>query len=243
MADAPDPDDILRSTLSGKENFQRVTRLLISGGTSLLREIFDSICLPRGLPTTLSTPATRRKLKTTYLSIPQRHCLNPSPGVYGKSEDFDITLLFRLLRSICNLTPPFTGWDAPPVTTDHSLTADIARIKYYRNSVYGNVNQGMTITDDEFSTLRQEISEVLVRIAGQISSTRKIAWQGAIVKYLTDPLTTEDERNVQELKAWYKSYTERKELLEKAIREWRNRLEVGLKVRKTKPINNLSFPL
>ena len=121
MADAPDPDDILRSTLSGKENFQRVTRLLISGGTSLLREIFDSICLPRGLPTTLSTPATRRKLKTTYLSIPQRHCLNPSPGVYGKAEDFDITLLFRLLRSICNLNPPSTGWDAPPVTTDHSL--------------------------------------------------------------------------------------------------------------------------
>ena len=169
MADAPDPDEILRST-SGKENFQRITRLLISGGTSLLREIFDSICLPRDLPTILSTPATKRKLKTTYLSIPQRHCLNPSPGVYGKSEDFDITLLFRLLRSICNLTPPFTGWDAPPVTTDHSLTADIARIKYYRNSVYGNVNQGMTITDDEFSTLRQEISEVLVRIAGPISS-------------------------------------------------------------------------
>ena len=163
--------------------------------------------------------------------------------MYGKSEDFDITLLFRLLRSICNLTPPFTGWDAPPVTTDHRLTADIARIKYCRNSVYGNVNQGMTITDDEFSTLRQEISEVLVRIAGQISSTRKTAWQGVIVKYLTDPLTTEDERNVQELKAWYKRYTVRKELLEKAIREWRNRLEVGLKVRKTKPINNLSFPL
>ena len=169
MADAPDPDEILRST-SGKENFQRISRLLISGGTSLLREIFDSICLPRDLPTILSTPATKRKLKTTYLSIPQRHCLNPSPGVYGKSEDFDITLLFRLLRSICNLTPPLTGWDAPPVTTDHSLTADIARIKYYRNSVYGNVNQGMTITDDEFSTLRQEISEVLVRIAGPISS-------------------------------------------------------------------------
>ena len=242
MADAPDPDEILRST-SGKENFQRISRLLISGGTSLLREIFDSICSPTRLPIILSNSATKNQLKAAKLTKPQWLCLYPSPGVYGKSEDFDITLLFRLLRSICNLTPPFTGWDAPPVTTDHSLTADIARIKYYRNSVYGNVNQGMTITDDEFSTLRQEISEVLVRIAGQISSTRKIAWQGAIVKYLTDPLTTEDERNVQELKAWYKSYTERKELLEKAIREWRNRLEVGLKVRKTKPINNLSFPL
>ena len=95
----------------------------------------------------------------------------------------------------------------------------------------------MTITDDEFSTLWQEISEVLVRIAGQISSTRKTAWQGSIVQYLTDPLKTEDERNVQELKAWYKSDTKCKELLEKMIRERINRLELGLKVRKTKPIN------
>ena len=76
-----------------------------------------------------------------------------------------------------------------------------------------------------------------MRIAGQISFTRKTAWQGAIVKYLTDPLKTEDERNVQELKAWYKSDTEWKELLEKIVREQINRLEVGLKVRKTKPIN------
>ena len=234
MAAAPEPDEILRST-SGKENFQRITRLLISGGTSLLRESFDSICSPTRLPTILSNSATKNQLKSAKLTMPQWHCLYPSPGVYGKSADFDVTLLFRLLRTICNLTPPSTGWDALPVTTDHSLTADIARIKYYRNSVYGHVNQGMTITDNEFPTLWQDISEALVRIAGQISSTRKTAWQGAIAKYLTDPLTTEDERNVQELKAWYKSDIEVKKSIEE-VTERINRLEVGLKVRKTKQI-------
>ena len=137
--------------------------------------------------------------------MPQWHCLCPSPGMYGKSADFDVTLLFRLLRTICNLPPPVTGWDALPASTDHSLTADIARIKFYRNSIYGHVNQGMAITDDEFPTLWQEISEALVRIAGQISPARKTAWQIAIAKYLTDPLTVEDERNLQELEAWYKS--------------------------------------
>ena len=234
MAAAPEPDEILRST-SGKENFQRITRLLISGGTSLLRESFDSICSPTRLPTILSNSATKNQLKSAKLTMPQWHCLYPSPGVYGKSADFDVTLLFRLLRTICNLTPPSTGWDALPVTTDHSLTADIARIKYYRNSVYGHVNQGMTITDNEFPTLWQDISEALVRIAGQISSTRKTAWQGVIAKYLTDPLTTEDERNVQELKAWYKSDIEVKKSIEE-VTERINRLEVGLKVRKTKQI-------
>ena len=204
MAAAPDPDEVLCST-SGKTNFQRITRLLISGGTSLLREIFDSKYPPSHLPKILSNPVTKNQLKGAKLTKPQWDCLCPSPGVYGKSADFDVTLLFCLLRTICNLTPPVTGWNALPASTDHSLTADIARIKYYRNSVYGHVNQGMAITDDEFPTLWQEISEALLRIAGQISPARKTAWQGAIAKYLTDPLTVEDERNLQELEAWYKN--------------------------------------
>ena len=241
MAAAPDPEEILGST-SGKENFQRITRLLISGGTSLLREIFDSKCPPSNLPTILSNPVTKKKIKGAKLTLPQWHCLCPSPGVYGKSADFDVTLLVRLLRTICNLTPPSTGWDALPLSADHSLTADIARIKYYRNSVYGHVNEGMAIRDNEFQTLWQEISEALVRIAGQISSTRKTAWQGAIAKYLTDPLTTEDERNVQELEAWYKNDMEIKKSIDE-VGERISRLEVKLKVnkkRQTKQNKNIN---
>ena len=143
--------------------------------------------------------------------------------MYGKSADFDVTLLFRLLRTICNLAPPVTGWDAQPACTDTSLTADIARIKYYRNSVYDHVNQGMAITGDKFQTLWQEISESLVRTAGQISPARKTAWQVAIAKYLTDPLTAEDERKLQE---WYKSGMD----IKKSIMEVSERVD-NLKVR------------
>ena len=71
-----------------------------------------------------------------------------------------------------------------------------------------------------------------MRIAGQISSTRKTAWQGAIAKYLTDPLTIEDERNVQELKAWYKSDMEIKKSIDAGISEQITCLEVGLKANK-----------
>ena len=63
-----------------------------------------------------------------------------------------------------------------PVSTDHSLEADLARIKYYQNSVYGHVNQNMEIKDDEFLTLWQEISEAIVRIAGQISAVKKLIY-------------------------------------------------------------------
>ena len=69
MATAPDPEEILRST-RGKDNFKRITRLL-SGGTSLLREIFDSICPPSNLPTILSNPVTKNQLKAAKLTMPQ----------------------------------------------------------------------------------------------------------------------------------------------------------------------------
>ena len=213
MAAYPDPDEVLRST-TGKTNFQRVTRLLISGGTTLLREIFNKNCTPSNLPTILNNPATVKQLKAAKLTKPQWDCLYPSPGVYGKSVDFDVTLLFRLLRTICNLTPPTMGWDDLPTSTDHSLAADLVRIRLYRNSVYGHVNQNMEITNEEFPPLWQEISDTLVRIASKISPAKKHEWQMAIINLLKDPLTTEDERNVQELLRCYENEKEVKKSLE-----------------------------
>ena len=231
MATVSDPDEVLRSSKE-KENFQRVTRLLIGGGTILLREVFDLFFSPTQLPTSLKSSATEKQLKAAKLTKPQWDCLYPSPGVYGKSADFDVTLLFRLLRTICNLTPPFTGWDALPTRTDHSLAADLVRIKYYRNSVYGHVNQKMEITDGEFLSLWKEISETLVRIAGQISPAKQNDWQKATDNFLKEPLTVTDKRNVQELQRWYENDTEVKQSIEKlknSTEQGIGRLETSLK--------------
>ena len=139
MASLSEAEEALRSTKQ-KSNFLRLTRLLIRGGAVLFREIFDSIHSPANLPTTLSDPSVERQLREARLTSPEWNCLYPSPGVYGKSSDFDISLIFKLLRTICNLTPPPTGWDSLPNDFDHSLEADLARIKYYRNEVYGHSN-------------------------------------------------------------------------------------------------------
>ena len=202
-------------TTAGKENFQRLTRLLICGGTSLLREIFDHHCPPSHLPTRLSDPTIEDLiLNRAKLTKPQRDCLYPSPGVYGESKDFDLTLLFKLLRTIiCGLTPPPTGWDAPPAASDLSLTADLVRIKNFRNTVYGHVHH-MEITDDDFNLLWDYIKQTLLRIAGQISSATKSNWHKAINNLLTAALTEEDEKNVQELKRWYEEDVEVKKSLD-----------------------------
>ena len=221
MAAALDPDEVLRSS-KGRDNYQRLARLLISGGTVLLREAFDIKCPPSNLSTTLQNPATKKLLKAAKLTKPQRDCLYPSPGMYGKSTDFDITLLFRLLRTICGLAPPVTGWDALPASTDDSLEADLARIKYYRNSIYGHVTENMEISDDEFLVLWREISVALVGVAGQISPAKAKEWQNAIDTFLKDPLTEEDKRHEQELQRWYQNDTEVKEYLEKVKSSMKN---------------------
>ena len=100
----------------------------MSGGTVLMSEAFDIKCPPSNLSTILQNPATKKLLKAAKLTKPQWDCLYPSPGMFGKSTDYDITLLFRLLRTICDLTPPVMGWDCFPLNTDHSFGADLVRM-------------------------------------------------------------------------------------------------------------------
>ena len=204
MATASDASSVLQTT-PGKRNFQRLSRLLIAGGTSVLREVFDFIYPPSTLPAALNNPAVKALLKGTRLTKPQRDCLYPAPGRYGKSSDFDITLLFCLLRQICGLPSPPLGWNKLPATADQTMSDDLARVKFYRNTVYGHVSHAMEISDDQFNDLWAEISGALIRLANHISGVKKLEWQQAIAKLQNDPLIPEDQQNINELKEWYKS--------------------------------------
>lgn len=201
MASVAYVEETLRSTKE-KANFQRLTRLLMYGGIQLLRENFDSCHPPADLPLKLADPAIQAKLRTAKLLPPEWRILYPSPGVFGKSSDFDITLTFRLLRTICGLTAPSTGWNSLPANTDRSIEADLVRIKFFRNSVYGHTSK-MEITDSDFLKLWTEIREALLRIAGSLSTAKKDEWNKRIEDLLHDPLTPEAQRYAEDLKVWY----------------------------------------
>ena len=66
-----------------------------------------------------------------------------------------------LLRSTCGLTPPATGWDSLPSPSDMSLEANIARVKHYRNWVYGHATEA-SVDDPTFNALWQDISSALM---------------------------------------------------------------------------------
>ena len=220
MATASSPsaaDEALRTT-DEKANFQRLTRLLMRGGLALLREVFDSIHPPPNFPAVLGNPAIKSKLQTLkgkVLTQPEWDCLyNPSgPGTYGKSTDFDISLLCKLLREICSLTSPATGWKHLPNITDHSLGADLVRIRIYRNKIYGH-NHTMEVTDADFEKLWMEISEALLRIASSISSAKRDEWKNSIEKFFHEPLTPDAKKYVDELRLWFLVDMDTKDKLE-----------------------------
>lgn len=193
------------STTEEKANFIRLTRLLMCGGLALLREVFDNIHPPANLPAVLGNPVIKKKLQTLrgkrVLFPPEWKCLYNSsgPGVHGKSTDFDISLLYKLLREICNFTAPATGWDIMPNSTDHSLQADIVRIRSYRNTIYSH-HPRFELTDADFEKFWIEISETLLRIAGHLSRARRDEWKTSIEKLLHDPL--DEKKCVEEFLLW-----------------------------------------
>ena len=152
-------------------NYARLCVLLVDVSSQVLRETFDRIRPHGRLDTVLGTPPTSDTLK----SLLKRKVLNPSqwsilyPAIKSSvsSEKFDITLMMVLLRNICGLTPPAAGWDALPSPTDVNCEDDLARIKYYRNTVYGHAAQA-SVDDANFNDYWMKIRETLVRLGGPV---------------------------------------------------------------------------
>ena len=150
-------------------NYARLCRLLVDVGSQVLRETFDRVRPTGSLHTVLADPVVHAQLQ----SLRKKKVLNPSqwgklyPAIKSSvsSRDFDTTLLVVLLRNICSLSPPATGWDNLPPVTDLTTEADIARIKFFRNTVYGHATEA-SVDDATFSVYWNNIKDTLVRLGG-----------------------------------------------------------------------------
>ena len=160
-AAAPSP---LASSVE-KTSGAKLSRLLIDGGTMVLRKIFDRYHPPANLLADFNANyhTLNNLLRRRVLHKPQWDLLFPPGGATPDSNTFDITLLFLLLTNICGLSPPPSGWRTKPPASDTSFEANLARIKFFRNKLYGHVTTtGIDIPT--FSALWLEISAILVAL-------------------------------------------------------------------------------
>ena len=169
-----------------KANGAKLSRLLIDGGTTVLRQIFDGHHHPGNLITDLNANYSilNKLLRRRVLNRHQWDKLFPPGGVAPDSKTFDITLLFLLLTNICGLTPPLSGWHALPPLSDTSHEANLARVKFYRNVLYGHVTT-TGVDTPTFSALWTEISGVLVSLGlDQTEADRLKAEKGGEQDYI-----------------------------------------------------------
>ena len=189
--------------LNDQGNGARLSRLLVNKGTQALRAAFDFMYPPSTLATLLNTnKAILQKLRCKVIYPLQWKLLYPPSGS-PDSQAFDVTLLTVLLRNICGLTSPTSGWDALPPDSDTSVAANITRIKFYRNEVHAHITT-TEIADSEFENLWLKISKALIGlgIAKSELDELKVA-----------PLSPEEAVYIQQLKYWRKEDADLKEML------------------------------
>ena len=209
-------------------NYARLCRLLVDAGSHVLRETFDKNRPPGNLDTVLSSPpvhAVLQALKKKVLNPSQWGKLYPAIKSSVSSQNFDITLLMVLLRNICGLVPPATGWDKLPLAADTTTEADIVRIKCYRNTVYGHASEA-SVDDATFNQYWNDIQDALVRLGGA-------CYQGAIDDLKKECMDPDFEEHYQDLlKQWVQDEASIKERLDK-IEEKLDKLKDGEKKEKT----------
>ena len=178
--------------LKAKANFTRICHLLIDKGSDALRRALHVIHPAPTLAAALhSHRRTLQRLRYSVINPPQWRLLYPAAGP-PNSNDFDITLLTILLRNICGLSSPASGWKVMPPTSDTSISADILRIKMFRNEVYGHTASAQ-FDDATFEKLWQEISQPLVKLGIP---------QQEIDELKVAPLSPEEESYVETLMDW-----------------------------------------
>ena len=67
------------------------------------------------------------------------------------------------MTNICGLTPPGLDWYTNPTPSDTSFEANLARVRFYRNELYGHVTT-TGVDSLSFASLWAEISRVLVSL-------------------------------------------------------------------------------
>ena len=150
--------------VKAKANYSRICQLLIDKGGIALRRALHTVHPPSTLAAVLNAN------EATLLNLKRRRIINdqqwdllfPASGS-PDSNNFDITLLTILLRNICALPSPTTGWDVMPPPSDTSISANIARIKILRNQIYGHTAKA-EYDDSTFEQYWQDISTPLIQL-------------------------------------------------------------------------------
>ena len=137
-----------------------------------MRQVFNNIHSPINLVSDLahaSNMTTLRRLRAQGLiTQDQWKSIYSQRKSQVNSNNFDATLVYMLLKNICPLTPPYPdGWRGLPLQSDHSLSADLVRIQWYRTLMVNRLKENSgRVEEKEHRAYWQQMREVFIRLGG-----------------------------------------------------------------------------
>ncbi|XP_062619961.1 uncharacterized protein LOC134281521 [Saccostrea cucullata] len=147
------------------ENYFRVCQLIMTICSDLFRDILSRHIKPSDLRLELDN--NRGKLER-IMNTQQKEQIYPASGCTALSaKDLDISVLYIILRNICNIPKHKAGWGNTPLTGDMRLSACIERIRIERNLVSGHSIIG-AMNDTEFKKHWEELKDAIIHIEKQM---------------------------------------------------------------------------
>ena len=177
-------------------NYMRLCQLIVTICTDVLRCILNKYIPPSTLQSTLNKNKSLLLSGSTgcHLSKQQKIILfprGPNPAVVS-SKDFDVSLLYSLLRNIAGITSHSNGWGNTPKTGDNSLSACIETIRNARNNLNGHCLTGKISNadfNDIWSTLKSKVEEIETN---ELSGTSFVEAIDELYDADLDPVTSEE---------------------------------------------------
>ena len=154
------------TTTKENENYARLSRAIVDLMTFILREILMLYILPADIEKN-ALPFQSTKLKN--LRVEQWDLIQKA-NTKGYS-DFDITLLYALLRNLCASVPkPSSKWGRNDLPKSHEVTLgdDIERIRIVKNGLQSHIPT-TTLNDAEFEDYWKILRDVCVRLDSQFN--------------------------------------------------------------------------
>lgn len=152
------------ATIETKEerNFMTVRLVLERICTKLLQEVLRQHVSEKDVHKLLNNPAKKRRLVPFLRKLRLESTLYPKTGVFnGSYADFDVSLLYILIRNLIEIPDHKTGWGNEPDIKDNSTSANVERIRILRNK-YAHSNKNR-LTDREF---KMECEQLISCIKG-----------------------------------------------------------------------------
>lgn len=148
-------------------NIARIARIILGPCTDILRDV---------LMKEISPSALSHKVKTYLARLPRfkRPSINKVQEnlVYSMQySNFDIMLLYFLLRNLCSFPPHSNKWGNYPSPGDRSVSANIERIRIIRNeTIHSSLLQ---LPNSEFEHKWRVIFQIVQELEEYLGSSKK----------------------------------------------------------------------